>query len=92
MINTLAIVVLIPMYDKLLVPGLRKLGRPITLLQRIGGCAVPLRGVAAERSCDGQQHSSWAAQKPQPAGLPARTHPLLQLQLNCTASLSCPFV
>ncbi|KAL4443298.1 hypothetical protein ABPG75_011035 [Micractinium tetrahymenae] len=36
MINTLAIVVLIPMYDKLLVPLLRKLGKPITLLQRIG--------------------------------------------------------
>lgn len=36
MINTLAIVVLIPMYDKLLVPMLRRLGRPITLLQRIG--------------------------------------------------------
>ncbi|KAL4423412.1 hypothetical protein ABPG77_009990 [Micractinium sp. CCAP 211/92] len=36
MINTLAIVMLIPMYDKLLVPLLRKLGRPITLLQRIG--------------------------------------------------------
>ncbi|PSC75608.1 NRT1 PTR FAMILY -like [Micractinium conductrix] len=36
MINTLAIVVLIPMYDKLLAPALRKAGRPITLLQRIG--------------------------------------------------------
>lgn len=40
MINTLAIVVLIPMYDKLLAPALRKAGRPITLLQRIGGCAA----------------------------------------------------
>lgn len=36
MINTLAIVILIPMYDKLLAPALRRMGRPITLLQRIG--------------------------------------------------------
>jgi hypothetical protein len=31
-----SIVALIPIYDKLLAPGMRKLGRPITLLQRIG--------------------------------------------------------
>ena len=36
MINTLGIVILIPMYDKGLVPLLRRCGRPITLLQRIG--------------------------------------------------------
>jgi hypothetical protein len=36
MINTLAVVLLIPIYDKGLVPLLRKLKRPITLLQRIG--------------------------------------------------------
>jgi peptide/histidine transporter 3/4 len=36
MINTLAIVTLIPMYDKLLVPFLRSAGRPMTLLRRIG--------------------------------------------------------
>ncbi|KAI3426893.1 hypothetical protein D9Q98_006837 [Chlorella vulgaris] len=35
-INTVSIVALIPIYDKLLAPGMRKLGRPITLLQRIG--------------------------------------------------------
>ncbi|EFN56879.1 hypothetical protein CHLNCDRAFT_144528 [Chlorella variabilis] len=35
-INTVAIVVLIPIYDKLLVPAMRRLGRTITLLQRIG--------------------------------------------------------
>lgn len=46
MINTLAIVMLIPMYDKLLVPLLRKLGRPITLLQRIGEPSQGLRGRA----------------------------------------------
>lgn len=40
MINTLSIVALIPVYDKLLVPLLRKLGRPISLLQRIGGFEV----------------------------------------------------
>ena len=78
MINTLAIVVLIPMYDKLLVPGLRKLGRPITLLQRIGErCAVPcccgravvlLCGSMACVCSGGQERSTWAAQKPQPAG------------------------
>ena len=36
LINTLAIVVLIPLYDKLLVPAMRRMRRPITLLQRIG--------------------------------------------------------
>lgn len=36
MINTLAIVLLIPLYDKILVPLLRRLGRPMTLLKRIG--------------------------------------------------------
>ena len=36
MINTLAIVTLIPMYDKVLVPFLRSRGRPMTLLRRIG--------------------------------------------------------
>lgn len=35
-VNTLAIVMLIPVYDKLLVPLLRRLGKPITLLQRMG--------------------------------------------------------
>lgn len=40
-INTVAIVALIPMYDKILVPVLRKAGRPMTLLRRIGwGLAV----------------------------------------------------
>ena len=36
MINTLAVVLLIPVYDKGLAPLLRKLKRPIKLLQRIG--------------------------------------------------------
>jgi len=36
MINTLAIVGLIPFYDKLLAPALRRAGRPLTLLKRIG--------------------------------------------------------
>lgn len=36
MVNTLAIVLLIPLYDKLLVPALRKVGRPMSLLKRIG--------------------------------------------------------
>jgi dipeptide/tripeptide permease len=36
MINTLAIVGLIPCYDKLLAPALRRAGRPLTLLKRIG--------------------------------------------------------
>lgn len=87
MINTLAIVVLIPMYDKLLVPGLRKLGRPITLLQRIGErCAVPcccrravvlLCGSMACVCSGGQERSTWAAQKPQPASrlCPAQPSP-----------------
>jgi len=40
-INTVAIVALIPMYDKLLVPFLRRIGRPMSLLRRIGwGLAV----------------------------------------------------
>ena len=36
MINTLAIVGLIPFYDTLLAPALRRAGRPLTLLRRIG--------------------------------------------------------
>ncbi|PRW50755.1 NRT1 PTR FAMILY -like [Chlorella sorokiniana] len=36
MVNTLGIVIIIPLYDKLFVPAMRRLGRPITLLQRIG--------------------------------------------------------
>lgn len=41
MVNTLAIVILIPVYDRLLIPMLRKLNMKITLLQRIGwGLAV----------------------------------------------------
>jgi peptide/histidine transporter 3/4 len=36
MINTFAIVGLIPFYDKLLAPALRRAGRPLTLLKRIG--------------------------------------------------------
>jgi peptide/histidine transporter 3/4 len=39
--NTLSIIVLIPLYDKVLEPGLRKAGKRMTLLQRIGwGMAV----------------------------------------------------
>ena len=34
--NTISIIVLIPVYDKGLVPLLRKFGRQLTLLQRIG--------------------------------------------------------
>ena len=40
-INTFAIVALIPVYDKVLVPVLRKMGRPMTMLKRIGwGLAI----------------------------------------------------
>lgn len=40
-INTFAIVALIPIYDRILVPVLRKIGRPITMLKRIGwGLAI----------------------------------------------------
>jgi len=40
-INTFAIVALIPVYDKILVPVLRKMGRPMTMLRRIGwGLAI----------------------------------------------------
>lgn len=49
-VNTLAIVVLIPMYDKMLAPALARAGRPITLLRRIGWglvVAVVAMGVAA---------------------------------------------
>jgi peptide/histidine transporter 3/4 len=35
-INTVAIVVLIPIYDRILVPLLKKAGRPMTMLRRIG--------------------------------------------------------
>lgn len=34
--NTISIIALIPVYDRLLVPGLRYFGKKITLLQRIG--------------------------------------------------------
>lgn len=34
--NTLSIIVLIPLYDRGLVPLLRRVGKRITLLQRIG--------------------------------------------------------
>ena len=36
MVNTLGVVLLIPVYDRLLIPLMRRLGRPITLLGRIG--------------------------------------------------------
>jgi peptide/histidine transporter 3/4 len=45
--NTLSIIVLIPVYDKLLEPGLRKAGKRMTLLQRIGwGMAVAVLAMA----------------------------------------------
>ena len=34
--NTISIIALIPVYDRLLVPGLRYFNKQITLLQRIG--------------------------------------------------------
>lgn len=34
--NTLSIILLIPLYDKLFEPGLRRCGVKLTLLQRIG--------------------------------------------------------
>lgn len=50
MINTLAIVGLIPFYDKLLAPALQRAGRPLTLLRRIGWglfVCIAAMGVAA---------------------------------------------
>ena len=47
MINTLAIVGLIPFYDKLLAPALRKAGKPLTLLRRIGWGLVVCVGAMA---------------------------------------------
>lgn len=35
--NTISIIALIPVYDRVLVPGLRYFNKQITLLQRIGG-------------------------------------------------------
>lgn len=53
MINTVAIVVLIPMYDKLLVPALRRMGRPMTLLRRIGwGLAVCVVAMLVAAACE----------------------------------------
>ena len=34
--NTISIIALIPVYDRILVPGLRYFGKKISLLQRIG--------------------------------------------------------
>lgn len=36
--NTLSIIVLIPLYDRGLVPLLRRFGSRVSLLQRIGAC------------------------------------------------------
>lgn len=56
MINTVAIVVLIPMYDKLLVPALRSAGRPMTLLRRIGwGLAVGVVAMAAAAAVESRR-------------------------------------
>lgn len=41
--NTISIIALIPVYDRLLVPGLRYFGKKISLLQRIG--KHPLSGL-----------------------------------------------
>ena len=38
--NTLAIIVLIPLYDSAFIPLLRRCGTKITLLQRIGMCLL----------------------------------------------------
>ena len=42
--NTISIIALIPVYDRLLVPSLRYFGRQITLLQRIGRLTALLHG------------------------------------------------
>ena len=50
MINTLAIVILIPLYDTFLVPLMRRVGQPITLLRRMGWglvVCIAAMGVAA---------------------------------------------
>ena len=50
LVNTLAIVALIPVYDTVLVPFLKKIGRPMTLLKRIGWglfvCILPMLAAA----------------------------------------------
>jgi len=53
MINTVAIVGLIPFYDKLLAPALRRAGRPLTLLKRIGwGLVVCLAAMLCAASVE----------------------------------------
>jgi peptide/histidine transporter 3/4 len=55
-VNTLAIVALIPLYDRLLVPALRRAGRPMTHLRRIGwGLAVAAAAMAAAAAVEARR-------------------------------------
>ena len=47
--NTISIIALIPVYDRVLVPGLRYFNKQITLLQRIGELCY--QGVLEEVQC-----------------------------------------
>ncbi|KAK9827526.1 hypothetical protein WJX74_008315 [Apatococcus lobatus] len=54
--NTLAIIVLIPLYDSAFIPLLRRFGKKITLLQRIGwGLVVTILAMLAAAACENQR-------------------------------------
>lgn len=67
-VNTLGIVLLIPLYDRVVIPLLRRAGRPMTLLRRIGwGMVVCAGAMFAAASLEAWRLRLYAAHDVLPA-------------------------